>query len=207
MSRISSGSVVPLFRRSSFRLRELSSVDGSGLWWIGPSAPSGAGAALSAAGLSVLDDMTMMSAPLDAVPAGLDTGADLRRVVDADGLRSWAAAYAGGHGHPADIEHGWYEVLSSLDPAGPLRHYLATYEGEPVASASVFLAEGVAGLYSVATPPPWRGRGFGTAVTQFALRDARAAGFTRAVLGAEPGAVSLYRRLGFVAEGEMLVYG
>ena len=175
------------------------------LWWIGPSTPAGAGAVLEAAGLAVVDEMTMMSAPLDAIGTP-DSDAHIARVAGAGDLRGWASAYAGGHGHPAEIEREWYEVMAAIGLGGPLRHYVARVGGEPVASASVLLAEGVAGLYSVATPPAWRGRGLGTAITRYALADARDAGYDTATLGAEPVAVNLYRRLGFRAIGEMRVY-
>ena len=193
-----------MFRRSAFRVRSVSSVDDlSGLWWIGPSTPPDVSTAL--AGLAVVDEMTMMSAPLDAIgPQPCE--AVISRVASAADLRGWASAYAGGHGHGVEIEREWHAVMAAVGLAGPLRHYVARLDGEAVACASVFLAAGVAGLYSVATPPEWRGRGFGTAVTVFALADARAAGYPTATLGAEEVAVGLYRRLGFRAVGEMRVY-
>ena len=93
-----------------------------------------------------------------------------------------------------------------LHDGAPLRHYVARRGGEPVASATVFLGAGVAGLYFVATPPAWRGAGLGTAVTLHALAAAGSAGYDTAVLGAEAPAVNLYRRLGFRPRGLMRVY-
>jgi GNAT superfamily N-acetyltransferase len=105
-------------------------------------------------------------------------------------------------------QRAWCDVLASLGlhDRAPLRHYVARRGGEPVASATVFLGAGVAGLYFVATPPAWRGAGLGTAVTLHALAAARAAGYDTAVLGAEAPAVDLYRRLGFRPRGVMRVY-
>ena len=207
LSRITSASPVPIFRSSAFRVSAVSSVDDdpAGLWWIGPSTPAGARAVLDAAGLALVDEMTMMSAPLDAIgPQPCD--AVISRVAGSSALHGWASAYTGGHGHPSSVEREWYHVMAAVGLAGPLRHYVARVDGVPVACASVLLAAGVAGLYSVATPPAWRGRGYGTAVTVYALADARAAGYGTAVLGAEDVAVNLYRRLGFRAVGEMRVY-
>jgi ribosomal protein S18 acetylase RimI-like enzyme len=215
---------VPLFR-STFRVRCGSAdalrslVDdlgpGRGPWWVGPSAsPPDAGAVLEAAGLRLVDEVLMMSAPLDTLPPAPASapasagGLSLRAVRDAEDLHGWLAAHGGAHGHPSVVDGAWFEVLSALGLGGdaPLRHYLASVDGTPVASASVFLGAGVAGLYNVATPPTVRGRGHATAVTLYALADARAAGFATAVLGAEAPAVNLYRRLGFRPRGDMRVY-
>lgn len=55
----------------------------------------------------------------------------------------------------------------------------------------------MAGMYSVATRPSHRGRGFGTAVTAAALLAAQAQGFDTAVLEPSPMAATMYRRMGF----------
>ncbi len=49
----------------------------------------------------------------------------------------------------------------------------------------------------VNTDPAWRGRGIGTAMTAFALRDARARGARRACLSATTAGRGIYARLGF----------
>jgi hypothetical protein len=67
LCRITSGSPVPTLRSSAFRVRSMSSVDMPGLWWVGPSTPPAVAATLAAAGLAVVDEMTMTSAPLDAM--------------------------------------------------------------------------------------------------------------------------------------------
>jgi ribosomal protein S18 acetylase RimI-like enzyme len=210
---------VPLFR-STYRLRSADTAvlraaiaaegTGDGPWWIGPSATSGADPVLAEFGLRLADELPLMSAPLAVLPSDdpAPDGVTIGRVRSADDLRAWAAAYAGGHRYPPDVEQAWYDVLASLDLDGgtPLRHYVARCAGEPAACATVFLGAGVAGLYCVATAHPWRGRGLGTAVTLHALGDAAAAGYDTAVLGAEAPAVRLYHRLGFRPGGVMRVY-
>ena len=114
-------------------------------------------------------------------PAGTATGRDRAGVVRGDG---------GDRARPA-----------------PLRHYVARVGGEPVASASVLLAAG-SGRASTRWRPRRRG---GVAVsarrspgTRWPTRAPPAT--TTAMLGAEPVAVNLYRRLGFRPVGEMRVY-
>jgi ribosomal protein S18 acetylase RimI-like enzyme len=74
--------------------------------------------------------------------------------------------------------------------------YLA---GEPVATSMLATTRsvGLAGVYSVATRPAHRGRGFGTALTAAALASAWKQGFDTAVLEPSPSGVPMYRRMGF----------
>jgi ribosomal protein S18 acetylase RimI-like enzyme len=184
------------------------------LWWLGPSTrPADTGRLLERCGLRRVETLALMTADLRDLPAPDPAvrGLRMQEVRTPDALRAWTQAHARARGHPAAVEAAWLSVLSSLGtgPAAPLQHYLgrSTDGREPLACASVLLDGRRAGLYSVGTVPAARGRGVGTAVTLFALADARARGFRSTVLGAEPGAVGLYRRLGFVDGGRLEVYG
>ena len=77
------------------------------------------------------------------------------------------------------------------------RHYLGRWRGEPVATTSLFMGAGVAGLYFVSTAPQMRRQGFGGAISLAALRETRALGHRIGVLGSSPLGLLLYRQLGF----------
>jgi GNAT superfamily N-acetyltransferase len=96
------------------------------------------------------------------------------------------------------------ETITSL--ARPsFTHYLARWEGLPVAVARRATFDGVSYLSSIGTAALARGRGFGRLVTATASRDAIAAGSEWIHLGVfadNRGALRLYRRLGFERVGE-----
>ena len=65
-----------------------------------------------------------------------------------------------------------YELFARLGLDLPLRYTLALADDRPVATSSLFLGAGVAGVQFVATLPEARGRGIGSAMTVVPLRDA-----------------------------------
>jgi ribosomal protein S18 acetylase RimI-like enzyme len=77
--------------------------------------------------------------------------------------------------------------------------FVGYLSGEPVATSMLATTRsvGLAGVYSVATRPAHRGRGFGTAVTAAALAAAAEQGFDTAVLEPSPSGAPMYRRMGF----------
>jgi len=77
------------------------------------------------------------------------------------------------------------------------RNYVGRLNNEPVASATLFLGAGVAGLYYVATLPQARQKGIAAAMTLAACLEARDMSYRVGVLQSSPMAVSIYRRLGF----------
>jgi GNAT superfamily N-acetyltransferase len=118
-------------------------------------------------------------------------------VKDKEGLRKWAYASIVGFGHPETDVDIWFDVFAGLGFDLPLRNYVGILDGEPVATAELFLAAGVAGIYVVATVPGARRQGIGAALTLAPLREARAMGYRVGILHASPMGLGVYRRLGF----------
>ncbi len=88
-----------------------------------------------------------------------------------------------------------------------LRGWVGYSRKQPVSIASVGVAAGVIGLYSVGTLPSFRHRGIGEAITRHVVREGSPAGERlRVVLQSTPAGLSLYRRIGFEPVTRVTVY-
>jgi ribosomal protein S18 acetylase RimI-like enzyme len=126
-------------------------------------------------------------------PAAPDV--EVLRVETADGLAQALAVGAAGFGIPADLAASVYSLeVAELEG---LEYYLARADDRDVATAAGYtIGEGVA-IFSVATAPEHRGKGYGTAVTAQAVRDGFNVGATFAALQSSSLGESVYKRLGF----------
>jgi ribosomal protein S18 acetylase RimI-like enzyme len=79
-----------------------------------------------------------------------------------------------------------------------VRCYAGWAEGVPVTTALAFAGPDHVGVYNVATPAAYRGRGYGAAVTGRAVADGLAAGAAFAYLQSSELGFGVYERLGFI---------
>lgn len=123
-------------------------------------------------------------------------GFELARVRDDETLAVWERTLGQGFGE-GEKEARWVaSVYRKLGYADPWRHYLGLLDGTPVATTTIFLGAGVAGVYFVMTVPEARRRGIGAAITDAALREAGDVA-EYGVLGSSPAGRSVYAGLGF----------
>jgi ribosomal protein S18 acetylase RimI-like enzyme len=132
------------------------------------------------------------TASLSIVAAGDET-------ID-DAARCLAEAF---EADPEDVRR---ELGPNLLTVPTFTVFIGYLSGEPVATSMLATTSSVqlAGVYSVATRPSCRGRGFGTALTRAALLAARARGYDTAVLEPSPMGAAMYRRMGFKPLGTYL---
>jgi ribosomal protein S18 acetylase RimI-like enzyme len=123
--------------------------------------------------------------PLSISVAGADT-------ID-DAVRCVADAF---DADPDDVSR---ELGPNLLTIPTFTVFVGYLSGEPVATSMLATTRsvGLAGVYSVATRPAHRGRGFGTALTAAALAAAGEQGYDTAVLEPSPSGAPMYRRMGF----------
>jgi ribosomal protein S18 acetylase RimI-like enzyme len=88
----------------------------------------------------------------------------------------------------------------------PMHLFVGYRNGEPVATADLFITGRTAGLYNIATREEFRHQGIGTAMTCVAIQEAIRHGCTRVSLQASAQAQSVYERLGFQSCGSFATF-
>ena len=181
------------------------------LWWTGPSTqPSDLGERLESHGF-VLEPAFGMWADLSRVesssfepssfePSSFEPSSFCpSRVADRRTLDVWSRVLCDGFGAPRSFGEAFSDMAEAigLDDDSPFRHYLARVNGDAVATCSLFLGAGVAGIYDVTTLPDRRRAGIGAAITRCAMREARDAGYRVAILHASDLGRAMYASLGF----------
>lgn len=78
-----------------------------------------------------------------------------------------------------------------------VRHYLGWVDNLPVGTASLVLAEGVAGVWNVGTLPEFRRKGVAATLMHHILAEARALGYNNSMLLASNDGQPLYEHLGY----------
>lgn len=181
------------------------------VWFMPPSGASARlDAALRARGLVEGDAATGMWADLETLPAApppppgieirpVETAADVRVMLE---LVRWRWNVA-----PRDAIR-LARVAEAFDFTAPggARCWIAWQNGVPVAKATLNVADGVAGLYGVATRTEARGRGLAHTLTLHVAAAARAKGLRLGVLHATAMARGLYTRLGFRVAAPFRIY-
>ncbi|MFG1610177.1 GNAT family N-acetyltransferase [Actinoplanes sp. NPDC049265] len=166
-------------------------------WWTGPDSDPGTGERLARRGYTRLGRMPVMAADLTRMP-GLTTPAGLtvEPVTGPRGVEEYVNACRTAFGLPDELHEGRADMI----------RLVGRMDGRVVATAAVVLSDGVAGLYWIATAPEYRGRGIGAELTTAAMRIARDHGVDVATLQASSMGEPVYRRLGFVEAGEVVLY-
>jgi len=119
-------------------------------------------------------------------------------VRDLAGLRAWWTASAQGFGTSQRAAQRWYDAFRrhGLGCKAQVTNYIGQIDQEVVTTASLILANGIAGIYDLSTPPNYRGNGFASALVIELLQQARNCGYSHA--GLQTGdAEYFYHGLGF----------
>jgi GNAT superfamily N-acetyltransferase len=170
------------------------------LWWTGPSTtPANLGARLERRGF-LLEPAIGMAGDvprITAQPAAAEI--NIEAVRDAAALATWSRVLCLSFGAPQAFGEAFADLASAvgLGPSSSFRHFLGYVNGEPVATCSLFLGAGVAGVYDVGTVPERRRRGIGAAITRAAIADAATSGYRMAILHSSALGAAMYRALGF----------
>lgn len=130
---------------------------------------------------------------------------ECRRVADAATRLAFAHITCIGFEIPYAVAKQVYEPERAWD--GDYVGWLAYTNGVPVATAATVVAGGAVGVYSVATLPAWRHRGYAEALLRRVLGDIRErTGIERSVLQSSKGGLPLYQKMGYRTVTRFIVY-
>jgi GNAT superfamily N-acetyltransferase len=117
------------------------------------------------------------------------------RPIDRDSVGAYGNVLADGFGMPRSF--ATMLITEGMLDQEAFTGLLGLLDGEPVAASGVFLSDGFAGVYNVATVPEHRGKGLGAALTWAAARAGADAGCTASVLQASQMGEPVYARMGY----------
>ncbi|PFE55102.1 GNAT family N-acetyltransferase [Bacillus cereus] len=102
----------------------------------------------------------------------------------------------------------YYNQIASLDlwNSDAMKLYLGLYKGKVVSVGSLVCTEDSVGIYDIATKEEMRGKGFGSNMFNFLLQEAKQLKDTYCILQASPDGLSIYKKSGFQAVGQMTVF-
>jgi GNAT superfamily N-acetyltransferase len=139
----------------------------------------------------------MVAFPIDrdAISKQAVAELDIRRVTDAAGLDAHRRTATAGFGADPALAQG--NVCADLLGRPDCVVYVGYADGEPVVSGLGWRTGRTIGVYSIATIPSARRRGYGTAMTARIVADGALAGCDAAALQASEMGSPIYERLGF----------
>lgn len=139
--------------------------------------------------------------------ATLPSGYAWARVDGIEHRDAWSDVFARGYGLPLSVGAAFAGGIDGeTRPDAPVQYFWILKDERPVCTSLVFLHNGVAGIYGVATLPEERGKGLGAFATAEPLRRAHALGYRVGVLQASEDGHPVYKRLGFADFGEVALY-
>jgi hypothetical protein len=146
-------------------------------------------------GLTAAERIPGMAVAPQNLPPAPPSELEIIRVETADGLAQALAVAATGFGVPPDLLASVY-MLEVWELDG-IAYYLARLGERDVSTALGYSIDGTVGIFNVATPPEYRGRGYGATITAYAARDGFDSGADLAWLQSSAMGESVYRGLGF----------
>ena len=145
-------------------------------------------AGLTSGGSSPL--MVAASTDIDAAVGDCEV-----RQVDERAWHDHISTIADGFGMPLDLVESL--IPAALSTSHEYAGFNAYSDGKVVSTSALIVIDGVAGVYNVATPAAYRGRGFGGATTRAAVVEGLRRGCAYTTLQASEMGYSLYAEMGY----------
>ena len=117
------------------------------------------------------------------------------RQVDEGSWHAHISTIANGFGMPLDLVES--VIPAALATSSDYAGFNAYLHGTVVSTSALVVSDGVAGVYNVATPEAYRGRGFGGATTRAAIAEGLRRGCAHTTLQASDMGYPLYAEMGY----------
>jgi GNAT superfamily N-acetyltransferase len=159
-------------------------------------------------GYALTESMPAMAVDLDkAARPGLAAGHEFLEIDPEAHREAWNDALAAGYDLPRPVAERFGPGIPLRGPAdGTIRYFAVTKDGTMVATSTLFLEGGLAGIYCVSTLPDHRGKGLGAYATAEPLHLVREEGYRVGILQSSAMGESVYRSLGFEQHGVLALY-
>jgi GNAT superfamily N-acetyltransferase len=171
--------------------------------------PDAIGQQMTAAGFTRAGGMPAMAVDIAEAltQTSLPDGYSFARVTAAADRDTWADVFARGYGVPPLVGAAFAGGIDGEESAtAAVQYFWILNNDQPVCTSLVFLEQGVAGVYCVATLPEERKKGLGAHATAQPLRIAHQLGYRVGVLQSSAEGHSVYRRIGFTDFGEVPLF-
>lgn len=135
-------------------------------------------------------------------------GLEIGQVEDVGTFRQWFGLQSISFGYTSGVRKILIEEHCGLflDKKTPAKHYLGYLDGKPVGTLTLFIADGVAGLYNATTVPEVRGKGVGTAMAHHGMMEGRKAGCRFATAQATKQGLPVWQKMGWETTGQLDLY-
>ena len=166
--------------------------------------PDAAAQAVHGLGFGIEASMPAMAVDIERLaPTALPAAYAWARCGAGDEADDWVEALAVGYELPHRLAGVFSPRSLGADPApdAPMQFFAVHRDGRPVATVTLFLDDGLAGIYCVSTVPAERRRGLGAFATAQALREAAKLGYRVGVLQSSTAGHGVYLGLGFADVG------
>ena len=170
------------------------------LWWIGPNSyPQNLDTHLEKNDFRKVDEPPGMHMDLNDLNLSFLNNCDLKTelVTNTIQMEDWIAVFIAGMGTPEDRREPLLKSQMALLEKKEFLKFIGYINEEPVTISALILNDNVAGVYFVVTKTEQRGKGFGTAITLAALKEARDRGYQEAILQSSAMGYNIYKRIGF----------
>ena len=156
--------------------------------------------ALVGSGYESVGTMPAMAVDLNRLAAtALPRGYDWVRIGGGADSHAWTDTFAASYEIPRKLARLFSPECVGVDAMAdaPVQFFAIHHDGRCVATSLMYLADGLAGIYCVATLAHERGKGLGAHVTAEPLRIAQRLGYRVGILQSSTAGHSVYLRLGF----------